>query len=156
MTFPALFYCALAAAVLLVACGSTDGGAGSDPLDDGIVSAAEYDAAFYATYDCVREAGVEVSDPRRDGGQLVFNYGLSKSDSGLAEADVVYEDCFREHQEQVAAAYFAQPSVELDSGPNFLDCLFPEGRPDISAEEAQELIDTAFTDEELGACLDGG
>lgn len=111
---------ALVVLVLAAACGGEDGDGVIPPgfqregfqqafqetsdfqrelVADGHLEFEEYEAAVFATYRCMLEGGLRVSEPRRVSGQR-FEYSWRVSEDGKAANDV-YERCYGEHQSLV-------------------------------------------------------
>lgn len=98
-----------------------------DVLQDNVLTFAEYEGAVAATVQCLRNEGVDVTDPQYDGRQFTFVYGGTNDPDELDAADEVYGRCYSEYQDMVDVAWTVQ------SAP--------------SEEEVQTIRD------EIGACL---
>ncbi len=96
---------------------------------DGHLEFEEYEAAVFATYRCMLEGGLRVSEPRRVSGQR-FEYSWRVSEDGKAASDI-YERCYGEHQSLVDIVWTNQtmPTEEhLQSARLALrDCLRERG-----------------------------
>lgn len=68
----------------------------------------EYERAVGATVACLRQHGVDVSEPRLDRWGAFFEYDYSLDDPN---AHAIYEDCYEEHLRNVEVAWTAQAGL---------------------------------------------
>jgi hypothetical protein len=83
-------------------------------LSDNELSRGEYDRAVFAMIECMRSAGIWVSDPVYEFGQYSFVYGGNQSLEAQDAAEAKYDECYAEYVEIVDWAWFEQnrPSEE--------------------------------------------
>jgi len=153
----------LTCVMALVACGdSGDGEASTEAaaaesveaiVEDGIVTDAEYEAAFFRMYDCVVDSGIEVSAPSRDAdGQLGFVfYGAEDLETSPVAKRV--RECEQLHYLEVVGVWVEQNRIGVYEGEGtFLECLLGPEVNSMAPEEVGAALDL-LPEEEWDACI---
>ncbi len=120
-------------------------------LEDGVVTQGEYESAILATVECVRKAGVRITDPvlADDGETLEYEYGFTAPDDvdGSARAEQEHARCSAEYVSDVNIVFQTKPPpTEEDLAairPIVVACMEGIGidlNPDFAVEEAIEAI----------------
>ncbi|MDR2253856.1 MAG: hypothetical protein LBD97_08390 [Bifidobacteriaceae bacterium] len=126
----------VAVVVLVSGCSGEGEEQVDDPLDDGVVTQAEYDAAFAAAQRCIEDRGFV------SGGNAVSTDGLSKyflvdipegSTALPEEASLAIDECAREHLSQVQRQWLLDnvpEGAERDAmWESLIQCLAENGLP---------------------------
>lgn len=130
----------------------------SQYLEDGAVTNAELESAFFAAMACMEEGGVVVEGTFLGAGDFEIEY-RGTSETEVEDAAGVEDRCFEENFNLVAAVYgalYGPTAAEQQAGERiFLDCIMEEfGIQADTVDGALEALGAANAEASPSLCMD--